>query len=61
LNLHSVCAPRGPVWNFGPNNFLFAFNGIAGGISPKAAGISAADEEEKRMGIYSFFGAFTSR
>ena len=31
LNIRSVLAPLGPVWVFGPNNFPFAFNGIAGG------------------------------
>jgi 2,5-dioxopentanoate dehydrogenase len=31
LNLRSVLAPIGPVLVFGPNNFPFAFNGIAGG------------------------------
>jgi NADP-dependent aldehyde dehydrogenase len=31
LNLRSQLAPIGPVWVFGPNNFPFAFNSIAGG------------------------------
>lgn len=31
LNLRSTLAPIGPVLVFGPNNFPFAFNGIAGG------------------------------
>lgn len=31
LNIRSVLAPLGPVWVFGPNNFPFAFNGVAGG------------------------------
>ena len=31
LNIRSVLAPLGPVLVFGPNNFPFAFNGIAGG------------------------------
>ena len=31
LNIRSVLAPLGPVWVFGPNNFPFAFNSIAGG------------------------------
>ncbi len=31
LNIRSVLAPIGPVWVFGPNNFPFAFNSIAGG------------------------------
>ncbi len=31
LNIRSMLAPLGPVWVFGPNNFPFAFNGIAGG------------------------------
>ena len=30
-NLHSALEPLGPVMVFGPNNFPFAFNGIAGG------------------------------
>lgn len=30
-NLRSMLAPIGPVCVFGPNNFPFAFNGIAGG------------------------------
>ena len=30
-NLRSVLAPLGPVWVFGPNNFPFAFNSVAGG------------------------------
>lgn len=30
-NLRSCLAPIGPVWVIGPNNFPFAFNGIAGG------------------------------
>jgi len=31
LNIRSVLAAIGPVWVFGPNNFPFAFNSIAGG------------------------------
>ncbi len=31
LNIRSVLAPIGPVWVFGPNNFPFAFNSVAGG------------------------------
>ncbi|MGC4034191.1 MAG: aldehyde dehydrogenase family protein [Tepidisphaeraceae bacterium] len=31
LNLRSCLAPLGPVWVIGPNNFPFAFSGIAGG------------------------------
>lgn len=31
LNIRSALAPIGPVWVFGPNNFPFAFNSIAGG------------------------------
>lgn len=31
LNIRSLLAPLGPVWVFGPNNFPFAFNGVAGG------------------------------
>jgi alpha-ketoglutaric semialdehyde dehydrogenase len=31
LNIRSVLAPLGPVWVFGPNNFPFAFNSVAGG------------------------------
>jgi NADP-dependent aldehyde dehydrogenase len=31
LNIRSVFAPIGPVWVFGPNNFPFAFNSVAGG------------------------------
>jgi alpha-ketoglutaric semialdehyde dehydrogenase len=31
LNIRSMLAPLGPVWVFGPNNFPFAFNGVAGG------------------------------
>lgn len=31
LNIRSTFAPLGPVWVFGPNNFPFAFNSIAGG------------------------------
>jgi len=31
LNLRSALAPLGPVWVFGPNNFPFAFNSVAGG------------------------------
>lgn len=30
-NIRSYLAPIGPVWVFGPNNFPFAFNSIAGG------------------------------
>lgn len=31
LNIRSVLAPIGPVLTIGPNNFPFAFNGVAGG------------------------------
>jgi NADP-dependent aldehyde dehydrogenase len=31
LNIRSLLAPLGPVWVFGPNNFPFAYNGVAGG------------------------------
>ena len=31
LNIRSCHAPLGPVWVFGPNNFPFAFNSVAGG------------------------------
>jgi NADP-dependent aldehyde dehydrogenase len=31
INLRSILAPLGPVWVFGPNNFPFAYNGVAGG------------------------------
>ena len=31
LNIRSALAPLGPVWVFGPNNFPFAFNSVAGG------------------------------
>jgi NADP-dependent aldehyde dehydrogenase len=31
LNIRSTLAPLGPVLVFGPNNFPFAYNGIAGG------------------------------
>jgi acyl-CoA reductase-like NAD-dependent aldehyde dehydrogenase len=31
LNIRSTLAPLGPVLIFGPNNFPFAYNGIAGG------------------------------
>ena len=31
LNIRSMLAPLGPVWVFGPNNFPFAFNSVAGG------------------------------
>ncbi len=31
LNIRSCHEPLGPVWVFGPNNFPFAFNSIAGG------------------------------
>ncbi|HEX2853896.1 MAG TPA: aldehyde dehydrogenase family protein [Opitutaceae bacterium] len=30
-NIRSQLAPIGPVWVFGPNNFPFAFNSVAGG------------------------------
>lgn len=30
-NIRSLYAPLGPVWVFGPNNFPFAFNSVAGG------------------------------
>ena len=30
-NIRSYYAPLGPVWVFGPNNFPFAFNSVAGG------------------------------
>jgi 2,5-dioxopentanoate dehydrogenase len=31
LNIRSVLGSLGPVWVFGPNNFPFAFNSVAGG------------------------------
>ena len=31
LNIRSMLASIGPVWVFGPNNFPFAFNSVAGG------------------------------
>jgi NADP-dependent aldehyde dehydrogenase len=31
LNIRSLLSPLGPVWVFGPNNFPFAFNSVAGG------------------------------
>lgn len=31
LNIRSVLSAIGPVWVFGPNNFPFAFNSVAGG------------------------------
>jgi 2,5-dioxopentanoate dehydrogenase len=34
-NIRSHLAPLGPVCVFGPNNFPFAFNSIAGGILPR--------------------------
>lgn len=39
-NIRSVLAPIGPVWVFGPNNFPFAFNSVAGGdfVAALAAG-----------------------
>ena len=30
LNIRSLLVPIGPVWIFGPNNFPFAFNSVAG-------------------------------
>ncbi|HUC86281.1 MAG TPA: aldehyde dehydrogenase family protein [Candidatus Acidoferrales bacterium] len=40
LNIRSVLGPLGPVLVFGPNNFPFAYNGIAGGdfVAAIAAG-----------------------
>lgn len=40
LNIRSLLAPIGPVWVFGPNNFPFAFNSVAGGdfVAAVAAG-----------------------
>jgi NADP-dependent aldehyde dehydrogenase len=40
LNIRSTLAAIGPVWVFGPNNFPFAFNSIAGGdfVAAIAAG-----------------------
>jgi alpha-ketoglutaric semialdehyde dehydrogenase len=40
LNIRSLLAPLGPVWLFGPNNFPFAFNSVAGGdfVAAIAAG-----------------------
>jgi NADP-dependent aldehyde dehydrogenase len=40
LDIRSVLAPIGPVWVFGPNNFPFAFNSVAGGdfVAAVAAG-----------------------
>src|SRR5882724_3868090 len=31
LNIRSMLAPLGPVLVFGPNNFPYAYNGVAGG------------------------------
>ena len=40
LNIRSMFAALGPVLVFGPNNFPFAYNGVAGGdfVSAIAAG-----------------------
>src|SRR3954464_2668262 len=40
LGIRSMLAPLGPVWVFGPNNFPFAFNSVAGGdfVAAIAAG-----------------------
>jgi len=40
LNIRSLLAPIGPVLIFGPNNFPFAYNGVAGGdfVAAIAAG-----------------------
>ena len=40
LEIRSMLAPIGPVWVFGPNNFPFAFNSVAGGdfVAAIAAG-----------------------
>ena len=40
VNIRSLLAPLGPVWVFGPNNFPFAFNSVAGGdfVAAIAAG-----------------------
>lgn len=40
LNIRSLFAPIGPVFVFGPNNFPFAFNSVAGGdfVAALAAG-----------------------
>lgn len=40
LNIRSQLAALGPVWVFGPNNFPFAFNSVAGGdfVAAIAAG-----------------------
>jgi NADP-dependent aldehyde dehydrogenase len=40
VNIRSMLAPIGPVWVFGPNNFPFAFNSVAGGdfVAALAAG-----------------------
>ena len=40
LDIRSHFAPIGPVWVFGPNNFPFAFNSVAGGdfVAAIAAG-----------------------
>lgn len=40
VNIRSTLAPIGPVWVFGPNNFPFAFNSVAGGdfVAAIAAG-----------------------
>ena len=41
LNIRSAFAAIGPVWVFGPNNFPFAFNSVAGGDF--AAALSAGN------------------
>jgi 2,5-dioxopentanoate dehydrogenase len=40
LGIRSMLAPLGPIWIFGPNNFPFAFNSVAGGdfVAAIAAG-----------------------
>ena len=38
LNVRSMLAPLGPVLVFGPNNFPFAYNGVAGGDFAAAIG-----------------------
>jgi NADP-dependent aldehyde dehydrogenase len=38
LNIRSLLAPIGPVFTTGPNNFPFAYNGVAGGDFASAIG-----------------------
>lgn len=38
-DLRSCLAPVGPVWTIGPNNFPFAYNGVAGGDFASAVAV----------------------